>query len=257
MGRTNRGRGRMGLSARSSGNPFRSITYWLPKNENGETVGDDVVRLHLRANVYVVVDGSSRSYAPRMWAEAVASRLKTEPRVSETDWRDFGDRFEESLGVATNSRLARLREMGSQATAIVMRLKATDFGASISFEAVGDCLALVCGTSAPDMSDALLWPFSAIGEFPVNPHALSSTEPYLDPGSLRSDQFNVSHGDVVLLMSDALARYACVEVARGTSISEAFPFLFRRLSFEKWAMRLREVGSIENDDLSLIAVWVP
>lgn len=240
--------------------PFKSprfATYCLTKGEVAENEGDDVIRCDTNLNTFVIVDGSSRSYAPRKWAETVAMQLKGQPKILAIDWGDIGVQFEESLGSATSPRDSKLREVGSQATAIAMKFEAHDSGASIEMESIGDCFALVCGALDPDMSGALLWPFNGISEFPVSPHALSSIEPHVNPEALRVDRFSVASGDLVLLMSDALGRYACAEAARPSQLFEAFPFLRQKTTFAKWTLRQREEGRIEDDDLSMIVVWVP
>lgn len=234
----------------------RVASYQLCKDEAGAGLGDDLIRIDSKRNIFVVVDGSSRSYAPRLWGESVAERLKRQPLIRLTDWEDVGNRFEMALDAPETQRDAKLRAFGSQATALTMRMEHDVSGATIFLESVGDCFALVCGVEEMNLSASLLWPFGGVSEFPTSPNAISSIGPHLRDGALLADHFNVSSGDLILLMSDALGRYACTEASRGSSLREAFPFLERKRSFTRWAQNARDCGRIENDDLSMIAVWV-
>jgi len=203
----------------------RVVSYQLCKDEAGAGSGDDLIRIDSKRNIFVVVDGSSRSYAPRLWGESVAERLKRQPLIRLTDWDDVGNRFEMALDAPETQRDAKLRAFGSQATALTMRMEPDVSGATIFLESVGDCFALVCGVEEMNLSASLLWPFGGVSEFPTSPNA-------------------------------TLGRYACTEASRGSSLREAFPFLERKRSFTRWAQNARDCGRIENDDLSMIAVWV-
>lgn len=244
------------MSRSALSRPPRVASFQSCKDEPDAGLGDDVIRFDSKKNIFVVVDGASRSYQPRLWGETVAERLKRQPRVRLTDWQEVGARFEKTLTAPETQRDTKLRERGSQATALTMRLDPQSSGATIYLESVGDCFALVCSAEEPNLSASLLWPFCSVSDFPTSPHAFSSVEPHLGDDAPVADQFNVSTGDLVLLMTDALGRYACTEASRGSSLREAFPFLEKRKSFFQWAKMSRDCGRIENDDLSMIAVWM-
>ena len=97
-------------------------------------------------------------------------------------------------------------------------------------------------------------PFTKVEDFPSGPDILSTKAPHLR-GHIKTFEIPATESQKLLLMTDALARYAVSHGSPGIDIDSIFPFLGGSdTDFTEWLQNARQDG-LGDDDSTLIMIY--
>ncbi len=97
-------------------------------------------------------------------------------------------------------------------------------------------------------------PFTKVEDFPSGPDILSTKAPHLR-GHIKTFEIPASKDQKLLLMTDALARYAVAHRSAEIDINSIFPFLGgSNTDFADWLQNARQNG-LGDDDSTLIMIY--
>ena len=97
-------------------------------------------------------------------------------------------------------------------------------------------------------------PFTKVEDFPSGPDILSTKAPHLR-GHIKTFEILATESQKLLLMTDALARYAVSHGSLGIDIESIFPFLGGSdTDFVDWLQTARQNG-LGDDDSTLIMIY--
>lgn len=207
---------------------------------------------------WALSDGASESYDSRAWAHLLVSRYVESPAVSPL-WvadsvRDYASTVD--AGNLSWSQLGAF-ERGSFATllGVEMASNSTD----VEVLAIGDSVAL----HVRDGAIVAGYPFRVPEDFPDRPRLLSTLtsmndfvfEPdFVTRNSSRT--WAVQPGDVLLLMTDAVAYWALKESADEPSSVHVLLNVAGQDDFEALVLRLRAERRLKLDDSTLVRLAV-
>ena len=220
----------------------------------------DMVHVNLKDQVFAIADGVSQSFNSAKWAELLVttaskpngfmSLLNQVPTIS-SDWENdckllLKDEEPQSF-------LLQKQLQGSQSTLATLKLMSQDGVQNWQFNTIGDSLLIVLDASESSTLIRKFYPWSRADDFPAGPDIVSTRRPFLR-GHIKTFEFESVVGEKLLLMTDAMARYAVINGAIGSEIAKVFPFLESNdLDFESWITSARQNG-LGDDDSTLILI---
>jgi Protein phosphatase 2C len=237
--------------------------FWFAKDERSPNDWEDGAALDLSTGRLAVADGASAAYRAREWAtHLVESYIAAAPSPDsdpETAIRWFGQVAEswksddgESGGPEWYHLDAARR--GSFATFVGAQLTASQGNFSWSALAVGDCCLLqIRGeqvlTAFPladpaDFTNAPVLVPSAADKLHLLRHRVHTTSGSTQPG------------DLILLSSDAFAKFMLTEAPRGGALWPVLRSIADNREFGELVRYLRKQRALEIDDVTLLRVIV-
>jgi Protein phosphatase 2C len=237
--------------------------FWLSKDERAPDEWEDAGAFDMGNALFAVADGASQAYRAREWAMRLVERYVTAPPPPNADgdlalrwfaelasgWQDESDGSENTYWYQSNAE-----RRGSFAAFVGIRLFLSDTGFAWQSMAVGDCcLFHVHGdmlTTAFPLSDP-----ASFGQSPdLVPSAAQSVERLRNKVRVRSGE--AVPGDLVLLCSDALAKFILEEAPRGKPVWTAIRSIADNDEFAQFIRYLRSENAIDIDDVTLLRLIV-
>lgn len=233
---------------------FRTFTT-ARISENASTNADFV---DFNETSISIADGVSRSFRPKEWARYLAqkangSTVEVFRDNLETICANFPTPDFDNLPFTQRGLYDRY---GSQSTLMTVHLSPSSGGSvDVTAWSIGDCF-LIC--TAPNISPELMttWPFSHPDEFPQAPSVICTQTPYVRGIEYGPVVMTINSGERLLVMTDALGRYASRCLKGGLQVNQIFPFLDESVEFGQWARDSVEEGVIEEDDFTIAEVAV-
>ena len=220
----------------------------------------DMVHVNLKDQVFAIADGVSQSFNSAKWAELLVTEaskpngvmglLNHVPTIS-SDWENDCKLL--LKGEEPQSFLLQKQQQGSQSTLAALKLISRTDGQNWQFNTIGDSLLIVLDASESSPLIRKFYPWSRADDFPAGPDIVSTRRPFLR-GHIKTFEFESVVREKLLLMTDAMARYAVTNGAIGSEIAKVFPFLESNdLDFESWITNARQNG-LGDDDSTLILI---
>jgi len=218
--------------------PIRWRAFWLPKEGHSAEEYEDAFAVEVASGRFAVADGASESAFARLWARLLVEHFVAQRSVEVPDWHDrlpeVQHQWQEALASRQLPWHAEQKVLyGSFATFLGVEIRSGDSGLQWQAVAVGDsCLFHTRG-------DQLLyaWPLEKSDQFNDSPRLVGSRTPSDEVNYNRAlwklphpdgkDQLQLSSGDRLWLMTDAMAQWFLTEYESGRcpwqQIDEALP----------------------------------
>lgn len=203
----------------------------------------------------VMVDGASVSYDPQRWASIIATNIDVGAPLPQLP--PLAAHFTDLIPDGLPWNLEALAERGAHATYLAARSRRFMRVDTLEADALGDCLLVLHTPGATPVTRS--WPFAHASEFPRAPSVVSSVDPFIRGRRPPTFRCNFVQGMRLFLMTDAMGRYTRRHLDDGAKLEE-LPFTqpgFVLDDFVRWSVAEREVGSLEDDDLTVVEVVVP
>lgn len=231
----------------------------VPKSSHSDSEAEDAWAAESSRRVAALSDGASSSFMAREWAQALVATYVDDPL----------DRFPHGLGrwlaLATERWqggasagadqwwVGESVQRGSHATLVGLRLTPTTGGGTWDSAAVGDSCVVQLGPSTDGLRRVVAFPIDRSDAFDRHPDLLSTTGTDADLPVLRRATGEYRHGDVFLLVSDAIAEWA---LARDSSLPRLWEFLVAvdQSGFVEFVNRERASGALHDDDTTLVRI---
>ena len=239
---------------------FKATVYRAPKSDEFIETCADMALVNLSDQIFTISDGVSQAFNSARWSELLVQHVITScdtpsliesiPRIA----RFWDDDCNELLKNEDSQSFARQKQLqGSQSTLASLRLFNRNHELFWRFHTVGDSLLMIVDTSdTPNLVQRSI-PFSKVDDFPVSPDTLSTKAPHLR-GHIKTFEILAAENQMLLLMTDALARYAVSHGSSGFDIGDIFPFLGKTdTDFADWLQNARQNG-LGDDDSTLIMI---
>jgi hypothetical protein len=240
---------------------FDALVYRAPKSDEVIETCADMALVNISDQIFTIADGVSQAFNSARWSELLVQNVTTScdtptlvdftPRIA----RDWDDDCNELLKNEDPQSFTRQKQLqGSQSTLASLRLFRRNNDLYWRFHTIGDSLLLIIDASnRPNLVQKSL-PFSKVEDFPSSPDILSTKAPHLR-GHIKTFEILSVENQIMLLMTDALARYAVSHGSPGISIDSIFPFLGGSdADFADWLQKARQNG-LGDDDSTMIAIY--
>jgi hypothetical protein len=240
---------------------FDAHVYRAPKSDEVIETCADMALVNISDQIFTIADGVSQAFNSARWSELLVQNVTTScdtptlvdftPRIA----RDWDDDCNELLKNEDPQSFTRQKQLqGSQSTLASLRLFRRNNDLYWRFHTIGDSLLLIIDASnRPNLVQKSL-PFSKVEDFPSSPDILSTKAPHLR-GHIKTFEILSVENQIMLLMTDALARYAVSHGSPGIGIDSIFPFLGGSdADFTDWLQKARQNG-LGDDDSTMIAIY--
>jgi hypothetical protein len=237
--------------------------FWLSKDEQAPDEWEDAGAFDMGSARFAVADGASQAWEARAWAMHLVERYVAGPPPPDADgdvalrwfaelangWQDESDSSENTYWYQANAK-----RRGSFAAFVGIRLFPSDTGFAWQSMAVGDC----CLFHVRDDVLTTAFPLSnpaSFGQSPdLVPSAAQSVERLRNKVKVRSGE--AVPGDLVLLCSDALAKFFLEESPHGKPLWTAIRSITDNDEFAQFVRYLRSKNAIDIDDVTLLRLIV-
>lgn len=232
----------------------------LPKLDHEASECEDVIAVDTQTCRFAVADGATEAFDARSWAERLAQNwVGNESTLTVEEFRkwvaDEGQELHESWnGLSLSWYSEEKARTGSFAAFVGVELDLKTDAPAWKAIALGDACLLHC------RDGALLYslPLSQSDSFSSTP-VLVASDPALHETSMQSvvvDAAGCQNGDVLLLMSDAVAAW-CLQTFEN-KVLDAPAFLSTKSDQELQTFfdEERLAGRIRNDDLAIVRIEI-
>ena len=239
---------------------FDATVYRAPKSDELIETCADMAIVNISDQIFTIADGVSQAFNSARWSELLVQNITTGcdtptliesiPRIARS-WDDDCNALLQNEDPQSFTRQKQLQ--GSQSTLASLRLLNRNHELLWRFHTVGDSLLVIVDTSdVPNLVQRSI-PFTKVDDFPVSPDTLSTKAPHLR-GHIKTFEILAAENQMLLLMTDALARYAVSHGSSGFDIGSVFPFLGKTdTDFADWLHNARQNG-LGDDDSTLIMI---
>lgn len=239
---------------------FDASVYRAPKSDELIETCADMAIVNISDQIFTIADGVSQAFNSARWSELLVRNITTgcdTPTLIESipeiarSWDDDCNALLQNEDPQSFTRQKQLQ--GSQSTLASLHLFNRNNELFWRFHTVGDSLLMIVDTSEiPNLVQRSI-PFTKVDDFPVSPDTLSTKAPHLR-GHIKTFEIPAAENQMLLLMTDALARYAVSHGSSGFDIGNIFPFLGKTdTDFADWLQNARQNG-LGDDDSTLIMI---
>ena len=247
----------------ASGSAFRVGRYLTQKSGSARNECEDALAFNSTKRIFAVADGATEAFDSRYWA-----RLLVRSWMANAETRDKGTFFQmaQRLGERAHQRWENAKlpwyaeekaRAGSYAAFVGIAFEPQKSGFAWRALAIGDsCLLQV---RSRKLIRAL--PLSKPEEFGYRPLLLPSKVSALPAieEQLTEHEGDAKHGDIFLLLSDAVASWFLAGQAVGAPSIENFQSLLAEentAELDELIAEQRELGRMRNDDVAAIYIEV-
>ena len=240
---------------------FNATIYRASKSDETLETCADKARINISDQIFTIADGVSQAFNSAYWSELLVQNITTgcdTPTLIEsipTIARSWDADCEELLQNEDLHSFPRQKQLqGSQSTLASVRLFKRNLDLCWRFHTIGDSLLMIVDASDnPNLVQRFI-PFTKVEDFPSGPDILSTKAPHLR-GHIKTFEIPATESQKLLLMTDALARYAVSHGSPGIEIESIFPFLGGSdTDFVDWLQNARQNG-LGDDDSTLIMIY--
>ena len=263
----------------------RSVQLFIhPKGSGSPVECDDACALDEQNSVFALCDGTGSSALPRPWAALLARAWVGEPFVDQPDgesldgwldplrqqWRQWArdtwlptlnDRYAQ-LGEALlpEQRADDVIKVGASSTFLGLRIVEDPHERTINWQsiAIGDTCMLLFQRDDKHLRPALSFPLDHSSVFNDRPPSLPTRQ--VESGALAA-QFQAragvcNQGDALVMATDALSKWILASIEQGDNGWRALLDNRDPAWFDAFVERERATGAIEDDDTTLLVIWV-
>jgi len=240
---------------------FDTTVYRAPKSDEILETCADMAHVNTSDQIFTIADGVSQAFNSARWSELLVQHVTSScdtPTLIESIpgiARSWDADCEELLQNEDPQSFTRQKQsQGSQSTLASVRLFERNHDLYWRFHTIGDSLLVIVDASdSPNLVQRFM-PFTKVEDFPSSPDILSTKAPYLR-GHIKTFEIPALESQKLLLMTDALARYAVFHGSPGIEIESIFPFLGGSdTDFADWLQTARQNG-LGDDDSTLIMIY--
>ncbi len=218
-------------------------TFWLPRRGHTPEAYEDAFAgptQHVDGWYLAIADGATETAYAGPWARVLVETFTETPSK---DWlKQARQRWKAALPSPETLPWYLAEKMASGASAAFLGLSVHPEG-RLRAQAVGDCCLLHYRAG-----DLTAWPLETPSAFSHRPVLISSL-PEVPPPVLLHYETTLHSGDCLLLATDALA--ACL-------IRQATPPVWHdATAFQQWVERVRLAGTLRNDDVTCMVLYIP
>lgn len=235
--------------AHQNGRSLRAAVHTAAKRDHGPEENEDSAAENVDAGLFAVSDGASTSARSEVWSRLLAEAYVNgdDPLADDTLAalrREWADRVHvPDLAWHAKEKLTR----GSAATFLGLRVDVDGY----QMTAVGDsCLFHL--SDGELMSVAPLTEWTQFSRFPELVHTTPGLP--VPPEHVRSGSGPLGPGDVLLLATDAVAKYLLRRHGETGELPPILDHLDDDEQFAGFVERAREQG-LDNDDATVCVVW--
>ena len=240
---------------------FDATIYRAPKSDEVLETCADMACVNISDQIFTIADGVSQAFNSARWAELLVQHITVRcdtptliesiPRIARL-WDADCEEFLQNEDPHSFSRQKQLQ--GSQSTLASVHLFERNHDLCWRFHTIGDSLLVIVDSVDNANLVRRFMPFTKVEDFPSSPDILSTNAPHLR-GHIKTFEFSASESQKLLLMTDALARYAVSHGSPGIDIASIFPFLGGSdADFSDWMQHARQNG-LGDDDSTLIMIY--
>ena len=240
---------------------FDATIYRAPKSDEILETCADMAIVNISDQIFTIADGVSQAYNSARWSELLVQNITTgcdTPTLIESIptiaqyWNADCEKLLQNEDPQSFTRQKQLQ--GSQSTLASLRLFKRNHDLCWRFHTIGDSLLVIVNASDNPNLVQRFMPFTKVEDFPSGPDILSTKAPHLR-GHIKTFEIPATEGQKLLLMTDALARYAVSHGSPGIDIESIFPFLGGSdTDFADWLQNARQNG-LGDDDSTLIMIY--
>lgn len=242
--------------------PYRYSAQLFKTSKSDEKIEEcaDMACINQKDQIFSIADGVSQAFNSGRWSQLLVERvtstcdifsLVTDISQSINFWENDCHLLLENEDPKSFIRQKQLE--GSQSTLASLSLINRNEQLFWRFSTIGDSLLIVLDTSDDLSKVPKFIPFLKTDDFPSSPDVLSTKYPYLR-GCIKTYEISANTEQKLLLMTDALARYAVQRRLGNEPIYEVFPFLISsEIDFNNWIRETRNLG-LADDDSTLIYI---
>jgi len=240
---------------------FDATVYRAPKSDEIPETCADMADVNSSDQIFTIADGVSQAFNSARWSELLVQHVTSScdiptliefiPKIAQYWDADC----EELLQNEDPQSFTRQKQsQGSQSTLASVHLFERNHDLFWRFHTIGDSLLVIVDASdSPNLVQRFM-PFTKVEDFPSSPDILSTKAPYLR-GHIKTFEIPATESQKLLLMTDALARYAVSHGSPGIDIESIFPFLGGSdTDFANWLQNARQNG-LGDDDSTLIMIY--
>jgi hypothetical protein len=244
--------------------PMDGDCLWIPKSSHAADETEDGWALDTAKGTAAVADGASSAYSSREWARILTTAFVNEPPARglgalqswiercSTEWHVSVDQHQPG---GESWWAGELEQRGSYATLLGVSVTNASPGqpAQWSAIAVGDSCLVVLRPLGQVLRRVCAFPLDHPEGFGSHPDLLATfgAEGSAPLRYVKTATGELDAGDVLLLMTDALAEWALVREAAGEpawdELADTSADAFREL-----VVRERDAGSMVDDDVTLL-----
>ena len=240
---------------------FNATIYRAPKSDEILETCADMARVNTSDQIFTIADGVSQAFNSARWSELLVQNITTScdtptliesiPEIAQS-WDADCEELLQNEDPHSFSRQKQLQ--GSQSTLASLHLFERNNDLCWRFHTIGDSLLMIVDASdSPNLVQRFM-PFTKVEDFPSGPDILSTKAPHLR-GHIKTFEIPATESQKLLLMTDALARYAVFHGSPGIEIESIFPFLGGSdTDFADWLQTARQNG-LGDDDSTLIMIY--
>ncbi len=239
------------------GFPILCQTLSLPKRGNSAEEYEDAAAVNEPCGRFAIADGASESSFAGLWARLLVSEFVNSRTPDLAPWRTWlpslQQRWTAEIGAAAMSWFAEIKlQQGAFATFLGLavqnqRWQAVAVGDSCLFQTRGDRLHCAFPLVCADDFNATPW---LVGSRGCDAEAIEKRT--------RRTEGEWKPGDRLWLMTDALAKWFLEQVERcgqpWTELGCLLQALSPQQAFTDWVSALRDVGTLHNDDVTLLVL---
>ena len=242
--------------------PYRYSAQLFKTSKSDEKIEEcaDMACINQKDQIFSIADGVSQAFNSGRWSQLLVERVTPTCDISSlvTDISESVNLWENDCHLLLENEdpksFIRQKQLeGSQSTLASLSLINRNGQLFWRFSTIGDSLLIVIDTSDGLSNAAKFIPFLKTDDFPSSPDVLSTKYPYLR-GCIKTYEISANTEQKLLLMTDALARYAVQRRSAAEPIYEVFPFLTSsEIDFNNWIRETRNLG-LADDDSTLIYI---
>ena len=239
---------------------FKADIFRTSKSDESIDLCADMASVNVENQTFSIADGVSQAFNSAGWSKILIDfvNLNNEIQDLTKNSEKLSALWDEQckaipVNESESSFIKQKQEQGSQSTLASLRLLNRNGKDIWQFNTVGDSLLIVLDESENGVVVRKFFPFTSVESFPSSPDVISTRFPFLK-GHMKVFEFEASETQQLLLMTDALGRYAVANTSIGDDIFLLFPFLRAGVEqYLQWVDTARKNG-LGDDDSTMIAI---
>lgn len=232
--------------------------FLLPKLGHDASECEDVIALDPETGRFAVADGATEAFDARNWAERLAQHwVEHDATLTPEEFREWvaaeGRELRDSWnGLSLSWYSEEKARKGSFAAFVGVEIDPRSESPSWKAIALGDSCLVHCRAGALLKS----FPLCRSESFNSNP-VLVASDPSLHESAMQSvvaESGSCQHGDVLFLLSDAVASWYLQRLEQNDLDPDAFLGTKQNEELNQYFDDLRQAGKIRNDDVAVLRI---
>ena len=240
-------------------------SFSLPKRSESEETNQDAIAISPDERVFAIADGVSQSPFSQIWSKKVVNKFIKKPLdISDLneqkikDWladirKEWGSEIDQ--GKASELILDIAKKEGGSTTFLGMIIqKKKKKRQKLQLFGIGDTnMFLIKKNEITGKLDVVGWPVTSVESFTDRTKGLSSIDNTLQ-GIPELKEFDVKRGDIVILATDALAKW----ILKSANLGQRpwSKILKKKNDIANFIDKLRYTNKIDDDDTTCIIIRI-